>query len=227
MFQIEIEREFNIKKSTYNEDTYTIEFKKPEKDLIKSLIMGRTARGATIPSDHKSITFRAKSVETLKDYKKRINISYMIALNMMKTLTSQLEYMIINLNKSFIKYDEENIIVIDETKFAYLSGEDIVEIEKDKETIIIMSPFIKTEGLAKELLKIKSLPANISYKCVYYSLGYVIINSLFKEEEKEEREGKEENNLQKKMKNIEGTKLYYFLKRSIVEDVEKRCLLYI
>ena len=81
--------------------------------------------------------------------------------------------------------------------------------------------------------KIKSIQSKVNYKTIYYSLGLLITDSIsvFLNEENEEiqlSEIKEENMIIEKLeKSIGKTKLFYFLKRSLNKEIEKRVLLYI
>ena len=99
-----------------------------ENPLIKSLIKPGTILGATIYDDYKSISFKAHSIKTLTQYKKDLtlaksvsNFSYLTALKLVYYLTKQLTYLIEEESHCFYQFTPENIIVIDNSKFIYLS----------------------------------------------------------------------------------------------------------
>ena len=78
---------------------------------------------------------------------------------------------------------------------------------------------------------IKEIPSYIHFKCVYYSLGCLLIDCLLEEEIKEQNTiitNTRNNpiNILDKL-SIKETKLYYFIKRTLLEEARNRCLLYI
>jgi hypothetical protein len=202
---------------------YTIKFERESKSLIKSLVKTGTIQGATIYDDYKSISFKAHTIKTLEEYKKKF--SYEGALKLVYYLTKQLTYLIEEESESFYRYTTDNIIVIDNSKFIYLSNENLKKIIEKTELIKFVAPFDRDGFVSPELLKIKSVPSTINYRTIYYSLGLLIMDCLFDYKKDDEKEyiNKEEQLLNP----INDTKLFYLIKRCLREEPNNRIILYI
>ena len=134
-------------------------------------------------------------------------------------LSNQLKYLISYKNKTFIGYNTENRVVIDNNKFVYLSNEYLKDIDTNEETIMISSPFTSKEYfLSPELLEVKVIPSYINYKTSYFSLGQLIVN-LFSEDENE-------NEILENI-HIKNTKLYFSLERMLEKDPTNRSIIFI
>jgi len=135
---------------------------------------------------------------------------------------------------SFYKLVLEDVIIIESSKenelmFAYMNSSHIKKIN-EKGEIIFMTPFQNNKGfIAPEILAVKSIPSRVCYKCFYYSLGLLVIHCINgigtgtgtgtgTEREKEII-------YEKSIENLKDTKLYWVLKRLIVNDPLKRLLL--
>jgi len=199
--------------------------------LLNSIIKTNLINNATILRENetnKSIFFKALSVESFNQFKERQNkinnnntIPYKFILQIIYSLSKQISYLLKNESKCFYKFDISNILVIDDCKFIYLSYEDLNDIKENK--IIIYRPISKTIGyLSPELKNAKSIPILVSYKTIFYSLGSFILYNITSNEETNE-----ETNIANKLSCIKDTKLYYFLKRCLYNEPEKRFLLYI
>ena len=94
--------------------------------------------------------------------------------------------------------------------FAYLNPYHIKQINKGN--IIFNSPFIMDCFCAPEILALSVIPAAVSYKCFYYSLGVLVIHCLGL-------------GLDSDLELIYDTKLYWLLKRIMVIEPNKRILL--
>jgi hypothetical protein len=217
-------KEFKLYKS--NKDVYMIKFSDPNEKLINSLINTYLLPDTTISSDNKTLIFKGESAISLTDYKKKVrekSSGYEDGLRCLFSLTKQLEYLLKKESASFYTYEPENIVIINETIYLYLSSEHLIELKNNK--IKFTHLFEKTQNLSPEIKNIKSIPSEIEYKCVYYSLGLIIINILFFEDRNRIEE--KEINITKRMETIEGTKLYYYLLRCMDENIERRTLLFI
>jgi len=96
--------------------------------------------------------------------------------------------------------------------FAYLNPYHIKQINKGN--IIFNSPFIMDCFCAPEILALSVIPAAVSYKCFYYSLGVLVIHCLGLG-----------LGLDSDLEVIYDTKLYWLLKRIMVIEPNKRILL--
>ena len=74
-----------------------------------------------------------------------------------------------------------------------------------------------------EILQIQELPAKINHKCIYYSLGLLIIYCMFG---KFKVEKEKEMEISENIKSISSTKLYFFLERCL-NNLDERCLLFV
>jgi len=234
--------EFNVYRDNRKETLYKIVFSTSsiKYSLLNSIIKTNIIKGSTITEDYKSITFQALSVKTLPQY-----LSYLkttqnnSTLDIKKTLTmiyylsNQLKYLINNENRCFYRYNPDNILIIDETKFMYLSNEDLLKIEEETENIEINTVISLDWFVSPEILKINSIPERVNYKTIYYSLGALIIYSLYsinildiRNDYTKDDKIEQIEQIEQIIITIKGTKLYYFLKRCLNETIENRRLIY-
>jgi len=176
-----------------------------------------------------AIIFKALRVESFTQFKERhykINNSkilpYNLILNIIYSLSKQISYLLNNESKCFYKLDISKILVIDNCKFIYLSYEDLKDVKENK--IYIYSPIsTNSDCLSPELKFAKSIPILVNYKTIFYSLGLLILHLCNLETITYERgfpscKGAE---------CIKDTKLYYFLERCLLNEPEKRFLIYV
>jgi len=217
---------------------YKIEFNYPCPSLIRSLIRTHIIQG-TITDDYLTLRFKAVSVVPFRifqeQYKKERGLKMLsinLGANMLSSLTAQLSHLIKSEYKTIIGYSPENIIVINGKTFAFLDSELVADIDPvGKEMAIISCPFNVTDFFASpEMLKIKELPSHVHYKTSYFSLGCLLLYALLEEdfyteylkEIKCEKIHEYLNNLP-----FKNTKLYWLLSRCLVEEPEKRSILFI
>lgn len=200
-------------------------FEKTNSEDIFSIFEMRKEPQQNNSSNNKSIVFKALSIETFDKFiEKQKNkngttkLTYNVLLNIIYSLSKQNSYLLNKESKCFYKLDVSNILVIDEQKFIYLSYEHLKIVKENK--LHIYSPISKTSGyISPELQVVKSIPILVSYKTIFYSLGLLILHNLSDDEI--------DINQLNKLHTINGTKLYYFLKRCLVEESDKRFLLYV
>jgi len=226
-----------IIRSSENKYIYRIEFAYPSPILIHSLIKTKLLRGATCTDDYKLLTFKAYSVQMYdKSTKKNI---YSVG-NMVATLAAQLKYMYDTYSVTFVGFNTEKIIVIDDTKFLFLDGDLIKEIDEDTNTIMISEPFNRGEFFFSpemENITNNQLPVYIHYKTSYFSLGCLLFYALLTEELattfykdylSEERIDDIVNKyLNTHTTSFKETKLYWLICRCLVEEPEKRSIVFI
>jgi hypothetical protein len=233
-------KEFKIYKNKNIDNIFKIILNEPNEALLLSIKMSKLLTGITINTLFTTIIFQADSVKIFSEYKTDLKkkqgsplLSYEKALDLVYSLTNQL-IKLKNINHSFYCYNPENIIVIDDTYFFHISKEYLMEIDEAEDNpsntnktyfLTFIAPFNITPNLfiAPELKKINVIPTSVDYKAIYYSLGSFVIYSLF-EININICLNKEEIN---KIESINGTKLYWFLCRSILEEPLNRSLLYI
>jgi len=225
--------EFNVYRDNRKETLYKIIFPaySTNHSLINSITKTNIIKGSTITYDYKSITFQALSVKTLPQYLSYLKntqnnntLDIKNSLKMIFYLSNQLKYLINNEKKCFYRYNPNKILIIDETKFMYLSNEDLLKIEPETKNIEINTVISLDWFVSPEILKITSIPERVHYKTIYYSLGALIIYSLYSINILDIRN--DISNEIEQIEQIKGTKLYYFLKRCLNKTVENRSLLY-
>jgi hypothetical protein len=232
-----------IKKSTFqigydkdNKNTYKIFFNSYNESIIKSITKTKIILGATTTEKYNTLTFKATSVQTFKQFQEELEretgekkMNYESVLKMTYNLATQLNYLIINNSKTFLGYSPENLIILDKNKYIYLSNEYLLDI--NDEQVIITFPFSQNEFLiSPELLNIKEIPSYINYKVTYFSFGYLILYGLSGDDNlinDNEKTIEEKIKLQMETTSIKNTKLYWLLKRCLVEESKNRSILFI
>jgi hypothetical protein len=218
----------DIKKTNFR-----IEQISPDARLVNSLIKTRIIQGGTSTHDYYIIKFKAVSVKTLKQFQEeRKYLTINEATKLIADLTTQLKYLITQEKHTILGYSPENIIVINDTKFAFIGSDMFVEIEDDEKNVLVSYPFsINDFFVSPELLKIKEIPSYVHYKTSYFSLACLAIYVLLSD--------KEFYNIYVNNQNtevildslhrhpIKNTKIYWLLSRCLIEDTEKRSILYI
>lgn len=214
--------EFSIYKNEKDKTMFTIEFTISSESLINSMIKTKQIIGTSINDDNTSLTFRASSIKSLKKYiSKRENITYDNTLKLIWDLTKQLHYLITIEHECFYEYIIENIIVIDDDKFIYISNEDLLKLSKTNK-IQFTKPFNREGFISPEVFKINKIPSELNYKTIYYSLAVLAVYFLFDKNINNNDLSNEEN-----LKPIVGTKLFGLLLRCLYEDPERRTIIYI
>ena len=225
-----------IIRSTENKHIYRIEFAYPSPILIHSLIKTKMLRGATCTDDYKLLTFKAYSVQMFDDNSAKKSV-YSVS-NMVATLAAQLKYLYDTYGATFIGFNTKNLIVIDDTKFLFLDGDLIREIDEDTDTIMISEPFDKNDFFfSPEMENIAFLPTYVHYKTCYFSLGCLLFYALMTEEMattfyQEYLSVERINDTMNKYLNInttsfKETKLYWLISRCLVEEPEKRSIVFV
>ena len=243
MVEIFVNDSLKIIQDKNNKTMYKIEFNYPCPALIRSLTKTHIIQG-TITDDYTTLRFKALSVKSFPQFieeQKRDrgspHLSINLAANMISSLTQQLSHLITKESQTIIGYAPENIIVINDETFAFLDSELVADIDPvGKEMAIISCPFKVTDFFASpETLKIKELPSYVHYKTSYFSLGCLLLFALTGgrlEGEDFYKEYLKELNCEKiheylNQLHFKNTKLYWLLSRCLVEDPEKRSILFI
>jgi len=226
--------EFTIKRDT-NKISYTIYLKNKNIPLLLSLTKPGILLGATISDQYQSITFSATTVEPFLQTKTKTKNKYETSLQILYYLSKQFKYLIEDQKKCFFQIKPENIIIIDNTKFIYVSNEDLLDITY-KKYLTIYKPFTKNQYDSPEIQELTLIPStNITYKTIYYSLGIYIQILLLTQSSTQDlsRSSTQDlsqcstQNLTQTLDHIKGTKLFYALERSLQKDPELRTLLFI
>ena len=144
-------------------------------------------------------------------------------MNIIICLSKQLHYLLENEQKCFYTFDPDNILVIDDCKFLYLSNIHLKDVKNNN--LYIYSPPVNSskDYFSPELRNICSIPIIVNYKTIFYSLALLIISSLLNETVQNDTQ----EELMERIINIKGSKLYYFLERCLHNEPSKRVLTYV
>jgi hypothetical protein len=248
MTEIYLNDSLKIFQDKNDKTMYKIELYYISPSLLRSLIKTGLIKGGTITDDYKSLRFKALSVKSFAKYKEdhsgkrgSSKLSINVVSQILESLIKQLNYLILYEHKTILGYTPDNIIVINDTIFAYLVSDLIADINPKDNLAIISCPFnVKDFYVSPEMLRIKVLPSYIHYKTAYFSLGFLILNAVIEEEnlyieylkeyikdDLKEKNGYVINDKIKEYLNqlhFKDTKLYWLLSRCLVEDPEKRSI---
>ena len=216
---------------------FTIELSVSNQMLINSLIKTRIIQGGTATDDFKSIKIKAQTVKSLIQFKEehnKVSGSYSLPINvgakMLNDLAHQLNYLESMYSHTILGYTPENVIVINDQKFAFVGSEYITEINDNM--ILISFPFTSRDFyLSPELLNINELPSFVNYKTSYFSLACLLIYALLSNNNFYEDYLRDQqiDCIIKHVNNhlIKETRLYWLLSRCLVEEPKNRSILLI
>ena len=232
MVEIYSTNNFKIVKNDSNEYLYCIEFTYPCQILCNSLVKTKILKGATITDDYKQIFFKADSVQMYNELEKKHGIH--LAAIVADSLSTQLKYLVSNYNVTINGFNKDKIILIDDRKAAFLDEDLIVEIDNDSHISINYRFIVSDFFFSPEMKKINKLPARVHYKTAYFSLGCLLIHALLGEDifESLYREyllDSEDLVIKKYLDTcaIRETKLYWLICRCLVQEPEKRSIIFI
>jgi hypothetical protein len=214
-----------------NSSLFRIELLYSDAKLINSLIKTKIIQGGTATDDFRTLKFKATSVRSLKDFRKKHKLTINETTNLVANLSHQLNYLITIENRTIIGYAPENIIVIDDKKFAFVGSDLFANIEYDN-NILLSYPFTTNEFfVSPELLKITELPSYVHYKTAYFSLACLAIYVLLTETDfysdylNDKNPQIVINSLD--LHPVKDTRLYWLLSRCLVEEAENRSILFV
>jgi hypothetical protein len=202
-----------------NEFTYSLKIN-GEYALIVNNMIQKYLSSSHYDEELETIFFSAESIITFKKYILSIPSNY---ITMIDDLTKQIIYLH-KMGYGFYGFDVNDIIIID-NNFVFCSAEYLLPLDKD--TLIFDSPIKMPYFSSPEILKLTNLPAEVNYKCVYYSLGVLVVLCLLNKYLLVGNEIKTNEEIDVILTPIKGTKIYWFIKRCINEDILKRKLLLI
>ena len=175
----------------------------------------------------RDVIVQSESVMTLSEFltRKKHNIGYPLAMrlftdvgNQLKTL-EQFNIFIAPLSFEDIVIIGNHFFIMEDTKnIAVFSNKITLQMTQTK----MVHEWKKNKFVGPEILKLKSLPADVSIKSSYYNIASLVIFVLFKKYVDHNKDTLEEI-----LQNIKNTKLYWALIRCLEENVNDRFFLII
>lgn len=210
---------------------FTIQLRTPSYSLVNSLVKSRLIMGSSTDEMYRTITFKAETVKTLKQYVGKTRLSIPEVANIVRSLVQQLSYLINKESSTIIGYNLEDILIINDETTAFLGSEFVANIDVDTNMAMISCPFSSNECFfSPEMLHIKEIPSFIHYKTSYFSLACVIVYLLLGNDDEFYQEYV--TNRQPKIiidylrvHPIKETKLYWLILRCLVEEPKNRSIL--
>ena len=152
-------------------------------------------------------------------------MSHLKCIKMISDLTKQINYLS-NINYGFYGFDIQDILVINDDLFLICSG-DYLKSLTNNSNIIFYEPIKNPYFGSPDILTLTSLPSTIDFKCIYYSLGALIVYCLLNEYLLVGNEIKSDEEIENKLIPLLDTKIYWFLKRCLKTNCKKRLMLLI
>jgi len=212
-----------------NDYTYSLKIKGDNKDLLYRTIK-LFIRNAFYDDDddeeNNAIFFSAEKVFKLKEYISNIcnfKMPYNMCIKMVDDLTRQLIYFK-KKGYGFYGFNINDILVIDDT-FVFCCSDFLLPLVNDY--FMFYSPIETPYFSNPEIIGLKRLPSKIYYKCAYYSLGSLITFCLLNKYLLVGNEIKSTEDIEYILAPLYNTKVYWFIKRCLKENIDKRLLLLI
>jgi|LakMenEpi03Aug12_release.lakeMendotaPanAssembly.Ray.scaffolds.fasta_scaffold900611_1 hypothetical protein len=206
-----------------NDFTYSLKINGDYVDNLYNVIK-KMLKSCHLDYETNSIFFSAENVTTFKKYildKKNNRLSHVECIKLIDDLSKQILYLNTK-GLGFYGFDISDILTIDNT-FIFCSTECLLQL--NNESIIFTSPIKYIYFSNPEILKLTSLPHEINYKCCYYSLGSLVVFSLLNTNLLVGNELKSSEEIDKIIMPLYNTKIYWFLKRCLNDDINNRKLL--
>jgi hypothetical protein len=163
----------------------------------------------------KKFTIKADTITSLKDLLKKYKnkLPYDLCMELLYNIGNQLQ----TLERFYLGVpyiDLDDIVVVNEKTFLFLNSGKIIDIKSQE--LEINEPMKKSAFFSPELIKISKIPAAISFKSSFYSLGSLIVFCFY---------NKFLNNsidIKSQIKSLTNTKLYWALQRLLQEQPSNR-----
>lgn len=207
-----------------NEYTYHLSIQGDEYNYYLYNSIRKIINGSHIEDETNSIYFSAEKVIPFKTYiqKQPANrLSHHKCIQMVYDLSKQ--FMILHKSGYGIYgFDMNDILTIDD-HFIFCNTQYMLPIVKDH--FVFTMPFKMPYFSSPELFKLTKLPSKVSYKCYYYSLGTFVSYCLLNVDLLVANDIRSSNNIHKMIEPLYNTKIYWFIKRCLNEDINERILL--
>jgi len=209
--------------NSINEFTYSLKIN-GEYSMYLYDTLNKIIHTSYIDYETDTLFFSAETVLSLKNYlfkQKNNQLTYYQCIKLIDDLSKQLFYLN-NLDYGFYGFDITDILTIDDT-FIFCSTQHLLPL--DNNNIIFTYPINRPYFSNPELFKLTSLPSQINYKCCYYSLGLLVVFLYLKTYLLVANELQTTEQIDNILHPLYNTKMYWFLKRCLDDDINNRQLL--
>jgi len=188
-------------------------------------------RNLNLKKNQKVYVFSSSIVMSLKTFLKTQNnsLTYIDLVSLFISLKTQIE-LLKNENLGVLFFDLDDIMLVKtESYYEFYFMNPSTIFEMDNEKLKVDKIFNKkNKFLSPELLTVNTIPADIHFTCSYFSLAILVAfcisgNNL----DYFNTFDWKEDDLQKILEPIHGTKLFHTLNRALNDSPEKRYLLWI
>lgn len=211
----------NLGITQISEFTYSL---KIEGDYVSVLChsIKKILRSIHYDEEKSVIFFSAETVLPFKEFLLE-HKTHKKCIKMIDDLTKQMTYLK-NIGYGFYGFDVNDILTIDNT-FIFCRTQHLLPIIEDN--IIFYEPIKRPYFSNPEIMELTSLPSEINYKCSFYSLGVLVVLYLLNNYLLVGNEIKSVEEIENILLPIYNTKIYWFIKRCLEENIDKRVLLLI
>jgi hypothetical protein len=163
-----------------SDNYYKLCFLKKNELFLQSIVVPMLLDGAFMNDSFNTIDFYAHSVKPLSLYLKTGMSSYHSVIHLIWYLSKQQEFLKKN-GYGFYCLHLNDILVVDDCKFICVNPEIVKQLknENENDSITFYSPFLRNGFVSPEILNIECIPASVSYRCFYYSLGALAVYCYF------------------------------------------------
>ena len=173
--------------------------------------------------DTESIYFSAENVSIFTQYIKNNKLQLKQCIKLIDDITKQMIYLK-SMNYGFYGFDANDILVVDNL-FLFCNTKNLLCLQEDN--FMFIEPIVKPYFSNPEIIKLTTLPSVINYKCCYYSLGVLVVFCILNKYLLVGNELKSPEEVENILKPLLNTKIYWFIKRCLEPNVDKRILLLI
>jgi hypothetical protein len=212
-------------------------FKKPCKGFLQSLAKLEYFSAPSLDDSFTRMSLLGSSILTMQQFTEKLylengssRISYNTVGRFIWCLVRQQE-LLEKAGLAFFSLAFEDILVVDEWNFFCANPSLCLPISS-KGTIVFNTPFERNKFSSPELITISKIPSSVSVKTFYYSLASLAFFCFFRKHysysyDDSESESGFNFEIYNCLQSILGTKLHWFFKRALENDVNKRSLLFI
>jgi hypothetical protein len=209
-----------------NSSSITLQIMKPNKIFLKSIMETNILIAPSLNSSFTKLQFIGSSVTTLAGFIEKIfletgsrKLPYNTVVQIIWCISQQ-QAMLEKNGFGFYSLAVEDIMVVNDWDFFCTNPSLTHPINSDFK-FMFNHPFERNDFSSPEIQSLTKLPACISVKTFYYSLGSIAFFCLFRNYF-DQKELIFDISLP-----IFGTKLHWCLERALKLDIEKRCLIFI